>query len=169
MMIAVLMIGATAQARSLMESYSADLTKFEFQEETSLSAFAHGREVTGTVYVTPSSQIALTLNSNCPMGQVCTLEYREPLTFDVPVTSIEKGFCNETVYVGQVDARPVDGNLTKITVVDNRQNHCKMFVAPTEVILDIDGGGRGHQAPPERHYMEGNEFQFSTSSPALMM
>ncbi len=82
-------------------------------------------------------QITLTLSQDwsCPPGMFCATVMPPVRVFTAPVTQTLND-CGSTVYVAEVDQRPVDGALTRITLQDNRSRMCRDLREPTEVSLE---------------------------------
>jgi hypothetical protein len=153
MTLTVAFAGISAQA-SMVEEYSADLTKFQFQAESVLADY--GNVTGGTVDVTPISDITITLYRTPSCAPKCKIAYA-PIVYQVPAKERHTGHCGEIVFSGEQDLRTVDGEYTAITVTDNTQNHCKYFAAipQTQVKLVIKGG---HDNLDETHTMSGEKM-----------
>ncbi len=131
-----------SEARSLQTALSANLTKFDFQNA---SALADRRIRSGTINVDLKNRILnlkLTPSFYCPPQMMCAQVMPRTISYELAGMEISTGSCGQTIYTALEDARPVDGNLTKLTVVDNRTNTCKYFapISSTEITLELTGG-----------------------------
>lgn len=143
LLIFALAFAAAHANASHVESYDGNLTQFFMQQGSHLQD-----ATSGTVKVTPTRNIVLT---------IAVPNAKKPFVIEVPVVSRTTGGCHEEIYIGQVDQRPVDGNMTKVTVIDNSQNFCE-FILPglTEVKLEFDAIMRGTGHFHEEHTMYGD-------------
>lgn len=128
-----------SEARSLQNQISAQLTKFDIQNASSLS---DNRIKNGTISVDLlSKNITLSLEPafHCPKGMMCAQVMPRPIVFQAGGLQMTTGSCNESIMTAMTDNRDVDGNLVRLTVVDNSNNTCRYFapIASTEVQLDI--------------------------------
>lgn len=128
-----------SEARSIQTTQRATLTKFDFQNASTLS---DRRIKSGTVAVNYfDKNITLTLNPSfhCPQGMMCAQVMPRAIEFKASAMETTTGSCNEKILTAMTDDRDVDGNLVRLTVVDNRDNTCKYFapIAMTEVELEI--------------------------------
>jgi hypothetical protein len=155
-------IAANAAHAQIQESNlkTANLERFQLQPGTDLAQ----RNITsGTISVDLGNQdLNLTLfpRSNCPPEMACAAVMPAPVVFDVALTSVSKGDCQQTIYKGIKDLTPVDGARTEITVIDNSTNTCMYLVAipATEVQLVIEGDFRTG-AHKETHVMTAGPLQ----------
>jgi hypothetical protein len=80
-----------------------------------------------------------------PGFPVCKIAIRPPLVVELPILGERVGRCGEISYLAKEDARPRDGNLEQINLIDRRSSTCKYLVAPvmTEVqYMTITAGFR---------------------------
>lgn len=144
-----------SEARSLQVTQTASLTKFDFQNASSLS---NKRIKDGSVQIHfYEKTITLKLNPSfyCPPNLMCAQVMPRQIVYQVNNFTTSTGPCNERVYMALDDRRPVDGMMTSITVIDNSTNTCKYFapVASTEVTLEVGhprGGVERHQFEAEK-------------------
>ncbi|OQW55117.1 MAG: hypothetical protein A4S09_16965 [Proteobacteria bacterium SG_bin7] len=83
----------------------------------------------------------------CPPGALCSMVMPAPIIIKLPLVSVTNGACNSLIFEARRDQRPVDGNLTVLSVVDNSRFNCPSLhpVEPTEVHLEtVSAGMDGH-------------------------
>lgn len=158
----VLVASAQAEARSLRRYLAAPLNHFQFQADTTLA----NRDIQGGNIAIDffDKQITLSLQPawHCPAGAMCAMVMPAAVEYTLPVVETKIGSCQERIYIARHDARPVDGALTQITVVDNSTNFCEYFAAipTTEVTLEISFIERTHgQELRQVHKMTGEKLQ----------
>ena len=71
-------------------------------------------------------QLSLVLQPafQCPKGMACAAVMPEPITIHLPITYIGTGFCGGKIISAKRDARPADGNLVMVHIVDDSINFC---------------------------------------------
>lgn len=127
-----------ADARALETSTSAQITKFDFQNASSLSE----RKIQqGTITVNVlSKSLTLTLNPSfyCPPNLMCAQVMPRPMAYTASNYVVSTGSCGETIYSAVDDRLPVDGLRIALTVVDHSSDTCKYFapIAMTEITLE---------------------------------
>lgn len=103
-------------------------------------------------------EIILTFQTQrrCPKNAFCIMSMPAPIIERVPLTEVRTGGCQEVIYLGSDDQRPVDGLLSTIRVIDNSKNYCESFrmFSPTEVQYSVKGG---RPALEESHSFEGEK------------
>ena len=154
----LVLIGSAAQA-SNPPQLSGNLDTFYFQPDTYLAKLG---VTTAYVQVDPTDSIELVLLSppNCLQDVPCA-EMMQQVTYKVKVDQPStRGGCQETIYKGTEDKRPVDGNKLEITVTDNRENFCEFVPPMTEVELLIEGDSRMQ----DRHFSENHRLTGPTLS-----
>lgn len=83
----------------------------------------------------------------CPPNAVCATNQVLVATVEVPLAEGQPREleCGVKSYTGQVDRRPVDGALQRITILDNSGLSCLSMapVPPTEIIYETDSPRSG--------------------------
>lgn len=84
----------------------------------------------------------------CKEGHACPAVMLNE-TVGVPLVDVFTNKCGSRFFEAMEDLRPADGNLTKITVIDNTDNRCPHFVAlpETEVIYETTTSGFSPEGP----------------------
>jgi hypothetical protein len=86
-----------------------------------------------------SNKIVLKLQAawSCPPNALCATVMPPEIVFEATLVNVESGVCGSIIYTAETDHRPVDGVLTQIVVIDNKENMCPTFAIlnPTDVYL----------------------------------
>jgi hypothetical protein len=140
-MLGLLAVLVTTQvnARSiLIDTYQAELTRFEFQGDDVFSK----KIETGTVTIhRAEKQISIYLvgENNCPKGAMCAA-FVGPRVYEyqAKLISTKRNACGALVYKALSDLRPVDGMRTEITVTDHSSDVCEYVIRDvTEIELNV--------------------------------
>lgn len=90
--------------------------------------------ITGTLTQTIDTDmlmISVTKSAKCTVNQACPMYIENILTESVKITEVKPLSCS-TVYVAEIDQRPVDGKYVKIEFesFEDSIDHCAFFVKP---------------------------------------
>lgn len=92
--------------------------------------------VTGGRYSVNLEQNYLSLSLEqafrCPPDAFCILSMLPNFEVTLPIVEIKHTSCGSVMYIAQRDARPVDGALERLEIVDHSGNRCRMLVPSSE-------------------------------------
>lgn len=152
--LSALLITASAQARSIKTTASAEILHIQTQAG---SLLAEQAPVGGVITVDPTYNtmgLVLRLNGTCPKNAVCIWAGPAPLRYNFTIAEISLGACGETVIRSRTQPLEEGGPLATLTVTDYTTLVCKyMPAAWVEAELQV------HGFINEVHTMTAEKFQ----------
>ena len=128
---------------------SAYLTQVKLAKEYKQQA--KGLKIGGQISVNRTEKIASFSVRGAPIckpGKPCPKFIKSVINaYEIPITSETKDSCGARTIVASRDARPVDGDLQTITVVDNRLNTCAGSISPLDTFITYSVTTAGFGAP----------------------